>query len=45
VVLTVGVLLHCEGGSRDLRRHLRNDDVSGVCEDGPQDLERGLVCW
>ena len=44
MVLTVGVLLHCEGGSRDLRRHLRSDDVYGVCEDGPQDFAGGLVC-
>jgi hypothetical protein len=38
VVLNVGVPLHCEGGSKDLRLHrrrrLESDDVYGVYEGG-----------
>lgn len=52
MVLNVGVLLHCEGGSRGLRRRrrLESDGVYGVYEDGRLRLrlhlvfERGLGC-
>jgi hypothetical protein len=54
VVLNVGVLLHCEGGSRGLRRRrrrrrrLESDGVYGVYEDGrlrPRLVfERGRGC-
>lgn len=54
MVLYVGVLLHCEGGSRGLRlrrrRRLESDDVYGVYGGGRRRLrlhlhELGLGCW